>query len=99
MGRRLRGLQHLISTKDKLLVKCYPSDAIPWEEYLKDCEMAVNTSDLHSDEYSTDDEKLAREEREQGKRPERMANTNSVIKVRGKPWRSTRVCNNLFLIV
>ena len=57
--------------------------------YMEHCELAVNVPDLHSDEYSTDDEQLANEERRDNKRPER---TNSVIKIREKKWRSTRVC-------
>ena len=85
----------MISTKDKLLVKCHPSDDISWDDYLKDCELAVNNPDLHSDEYSTEDENLAQVERNTGKRPKRNK-SNSVIKVRAKPWRSTRVRNNLF---
>ena len=44
------------------------------------CELAVNVPDLHSDEYSTDDEQLANEERRDNKRPERIMRTNSVIK-------------------
>ncbi len=85
----------MISTKDKLLVKCHPSDDISWDDYLKDCELAVNNPDLHSDEYSTEDENLAQVERNTGKRPERNK-SNSVIKIRAKPWRSTRIRNNLF---
>lgn len=86
----------MISTKDNLLVKCHPTENISWDDYLKDCELAINSPNLHSDEFSTDDEVLAQEERNTKKRPERMFQTNSVIKVRTKPWRSTRVRNNLF---
>jgi len=95
MSRRVKGLQHMVSTKDNMLVECHPSD-ISWADYLIDCELAVNTSDLHSDEYSTEDENLAQEERNANKRIEKHLNTNSVIKVRAKPWRSTRVRNNLY---
>lgn len=98
MGRRRRGLQHMISTKDKLLTDCYPSN-ITWDEYIKECEKAVNISELHSDEYSTNDEDLADEERNNKTRPERIIRTNSVIKIHDKRWRSTRVCKvvKLFL--
>jgi len=93
MGRRRRGLQHMILTKDKLLVECCPSDTtISWEDYMIDCKKAVNTSALHSDEWSTDDENLAKGEIEQKKRPERLSTNNSVIKIHDKKWRSTRVC-------
>ena len=44
-------------------------------------EEAVNTSEIHSDEWSSDDEALAQDERNNKKRAERVLNTNSVIKV------------------
>ena len=98
MGRRRRGLQYMISTKDKLLTDCYPSN-ITWNEYIKECEKALSISELHSDEYSTNDEELADEERNNKTRPERIIRTNSVIKIHDKQWRSTRVCKvvKLFL--
>lgn len=68
MTRRRRGLQHMISTNDKLLSSSQPSD-ISWEQFLRDCERAINTSELHSDEWSTDDPELANEERLSKKRP------------------------------
>jgi hypothetical protein len=91
MGRRRRGLQHMIATKDQLLEQCKPPN-ISWRRYMEHCELAVNVPDLHSDEYSTDDEQLANEERSNKKRPERITRSNSVIKIREKKWRSTRVC-------
>jgi hypothetical protein len=94
MSRRLRGLQHMIATNDKVLRSCHPS-TLTWDQFMIDCEQAVNTSELHSDEWSTDDEVLANEERSKSKRPDNIKNTNSVIKIHNKPWRSTRVCNNL----
>ena len=81
----------MITTKDKILNDCHSSTDISSDEFLKDCEKAVNTSDLHSDEWSSDDEALARDEKEHNKRPARLSNTNSVIKVLEKKWRSTRV--------
>jgi hypothetical protein len=59
---------------------------------MKDCEKAVNDPKLHSDEWSSDDTNLAQDERNNQKRAERILNTNSVIKVHDKKWRSTRVC-------
>ena len=88
----------MISTSDKLLDK-YFSENITWDEYMKDCEAAVNTSDLHSDEWSTDDKALADGERTGKKRPERIMHTNSVIKIHEKKWRSTRVCEVVMLLI
>lgn len=85
MSRRGRGLQHMISTENKILSICCPPD-IEWEDFLKHCELAVNTADLHSDEWSSSDEELANEERNNGKRSERLKDTNSVIKIHDKKW-------------
>ena len=71
----------MISTKDKLLADCHPSSNISWEEFIKDCEEAVNLSELHSDEWSSDDEALTQDKRNNKKRAECVLNTNSVIKV------------------
>jgi hypothetical protein len=84
----------MISTEDKLLTDCHPLN-ITWNEYITDCEKAVNTSDLHSDEWSTDDENLAKTEKDQNKRPDRLVNSKSVIKIRDKKWRSTRVSTDV----
>lgn len=81
----------MISTNDKILSDCCPLD-VRHDEYVKDCELAVNTSDLHSDEWSSCDEELANAERSDDKRPERLRNTDSIIKVHDKNWRSVKVC-------
>ena len=82
----------MIYTKDPILSDCYPSSVMTWEEFLEDCEKAVNIFELQSDEWSSSDEDLANDERDNGKRPDNILNTNSVIKVHNKRWRSTRVC-------
>ena len=69
------------------------------DEFLTNCEEAVNTSDLHSDEISSDDGALAQDERDNEKRPDHILDTNSVIKVYDKEWRSTRVCKVLKLFL
>jgi selenocysteine lyase/cysteine desulfurase len=89
----------MIQTKDKILIKCHPSNVISWDDYVEDCNLAVNTVDINSDEYSTEEEELARKERSDEKRPENIYSTNSVIKICDKPWRSTRVCNNVCEII
>ena len=81
----------MISTNDRLLIECRPTN-ITLDEYIRDCEKAVNVSELHSDEWSTEDEGLANEEVEQRKRPEQLTDTNSVIVIREKKWRSSNVC-------
>jgi hypothetical protein len=81
----------MVSVKDAVLVECHPSSEMSWEEFRSDCETALNTPELHSDEYSSNDEVLAQEERSCGKRPENILNTDSVIKIYNKTWRSSRV--------
>ena len=68
MTQRQRGLQHMIPTKDNLLDSCHPAD-ISWDRFLEDCERAINMSEFHSDEWSTDDAFLADEERKNKQRP------------------------------
>lgn len=82
----------MIYTKDKLLAECHPKDHISFNQFLNDCEQAINVSELHSDEWSSNDEALANEERETKKRTEKIMDSNSVIKIYNKTWRSTRVC-------
>ena len=87
----------MITTKDKLLTDCYPSGDISWNEFMRDCRMAINTPELHSDECSSNDKNLAQEERDNKQKPERITLTNSMIKIYNKKWRSTRVNNVLKL--
>lgn len=84
----------MIRASDKLLEKFCLKD-ITLDKFMKDCEKAVNVSELHSNEWSTEDEGLANEEIEQNKRPERLADSNSVIVVHEKNWRSSRVCKHV----
>ena len=86
----------MISTNDETLEICHPAD-LPWDSYMQDCELAINTSDLHSDEWSDDDEALANEERTNNKRPDHIKGTNSVIKIHNKTWRSSRVSKVMML--
>ena len=66
---------------------------------MEDCNITVNTVDINSDKYSTEEEELARKERSDEKRLENIYSTNSIIKICGKPWRSTRVYNNVCEII
>jgi hypothetical protein len=58
----------MLSTKDKLLDSCHPTN-ISRDQFLADCEHAINTPELHSDEWSIDDPILADKERENNQRP------------------------------
>ncbi|CAG8655212.1 15684_t:CDS:2, partial [Dentiscutata heterogama] len=64
---------------------------LSWNEYLRDLESAVNDSALQSAEESDTDEELANYERENDERPANIYDTNSVLKVINKPWRSARI--------
>lgn len=80
----------MISTNDKVLSECQPP-GMTWEDYMEDCEKSINMANLHSDEWSSEDEALANDERSNNERPDRLKQTNSVIKIYDKKWRSTRV--------
>jgi len=58
----------MISMKDKLLSDCRPLD-MKWNDYMEDCEKAINIPNLHSDEWFSEDEVLANDERINNKRP------------------------------
>ena len=58
----------MILTKDKVLSNCQPLNMI-WNEYIEDCEKAINIPNLHSDEWSSENEALANDERVNNKRP------------------------------
>ncbi|CAG8490192.1 15011_t:CDS:2 [Dentiscutata erythropus] len=85
---RIRGLQHMVRIGDPILNECQPP-TLSWEEYLHDLERAVNDPALQSCEESDNDEVLANQER--GERPTIIRDSNSVIKVYDKPWRSTKI--------
>lgn len=53
---------------------------------MNDCETAINTPELHSDKYSSNDKDLAQEERDHGQRPECIHHMNLVIKIYNKKW-------------
>src|SRR6185312_13882300 len=76
MRCRLRSLRYMIQTKDKILIKCHPSN-VTWDDYVEDCNFAVNTVDINSDEYSTEEEKLARK-----KRSDEKGQKISIVRIR-----------------
>ncbi|PKY31863.1 hypothetical protein RhiirB3_449681 [Rhizophagus irregularis] len=96
LGRRRKELLHMVSTKDKLLTDCHPSSDISWNEFIRDCETAINTPELHLDKCSSNDEDIVQEERDHRLRPENIISTNSVIKIYNKKWRSTRIKEILY---
>ena len=55
MTRRQRGLQHIISMKDKLLDSCHPTD-ISWIDSWR-----IIMSEFHSNKWSTDNAFLTNE--------------------------------------
>ena len=52
--RRQRGLQHMIDTKDQLLLNLQPSTE--WDDWIKDLKEVIDNSHYHSDEVSESDE-------------------------------------------
>ncbi|PKB94190.1 hypothetical protein RhiirA5_439347 [Rhizophagus irregularis] len=58
---------------------------------MKDCEKVVVISELHSDEWSSEDEDPANKEKNPEKRPERLDKLNSVIKIHEKKILAMRI--------
>jgi hypothetical protein len=87
----------MILTNDKTLEECCP-EGVVLSDFLAECEVAVNRTDLQSDEFLTEDEELANGERRKNQRNPRILNTNSVIKVKEKLWRSNRVSVKLDIL-
>ncbi|GBC04949.1 hypothetical protein RclHR1_05970006 [Rhizophagus clarus] len=86
MTRRRKGLQYMIFTQDSILDDCHLEN-MTREVFIKDCEKAVNTAEVHSDEWSTEDKVLVNEERNDNIRSGKLISTNSVIKIHNKEWR------------
>ncbi|GBB97656.1 hypothetical protein RclHR1_36410002 [Rhizophagus clarus] len=70
----------MIFTQNSIL-KDYCPENMFREVFIKDCEKAVNTTEVHSDEWSTEDEILANEERNDNIRSGRLISTNSVKRI------------------
>ncbi|GBB87607.1 hypothetical protein RclHR1_14080004 [Rhizophagus clarus] len=66
------------------------------EVFIKDCEKAVNTAEVHLNEWSIEDKVLINEEHNDNIRSGKLISTNSVIKIHNKEWRSSKVKRILF---
>jgi hypothetical protein len=78
--------RHTLLKIAKIDFSSFDQGNISWNEFMNDCKTAINTPELHSDEYLSNDKDLAQEERDHRQRPERIHHTNSVIKVYNKKW-------------
>ncbi|GBC30751.2 hypothetical protein GLOIN_2v1792113 [Rhizophagus irregularis DAOM 181602=DAOM 197198] len=83
--RRQRGLKRMIDTKDQMLTD------LEFSNLIKDLREIINDSNYHSDEVSETDEEEAQEEKNMKIRPSRNENTNHVLHVYDKKWRSQRL--------
>lgn len=79
----------MIKIKDQKLVDSQPS--VPWDDWVEELEAIINDSNYHSDEISESDTEKVQEEKDQNIRSLRNENSNHVIHVYDKKWRSNRV--------
>ncbi|GBC51294.2 probable serine/threonine-protein kinase clkA [Rhizophagus irregularis DAOM 181602=DAOM 197198] len=91
--RRQRGFRHMLSRRDQKLTDLQPS--IPWDDWIEGLEAIINDSSYHSDEISESDEEKVQEEKNRNIRPSRNKNSNHVIHVYDKQWRSSKIRNFL----
>lgn len=79
----------MINIKDQKLTELQPS--IPWDNWIESLEAIINDSGYHSDEISETDTEKVQEEKNRNIRPSRNENSNHVLHVYDKQWRSSRV--------
>ena len=80
----------MVKIKDQILVDLQPSP-IPWNNWIENLEEVINNSGYHSDEVSESDTEKVQEENNERIRPSRLENSNHVLHVYDKQWRSSRV--------
>lgn len=92
----------MLSRRDQKLTDLQPS--IPWDDWIEGLEAIINDSSYHSDEISESDEEKVQEEKNRNIRPSRNENSNHVIHVYDKQWRSSKVgyihkIRNIFIYI
>lgn len=78
--------RYILTTKDPILMNLQPS-------------MVIEDSNYHSGEVSESDAEKAQNEKDDMIRPSKKEDSNHVLYVYDKPWRSSKVCNNMFDII
>ncbi|PKC55086.1 hypothetical protein RhiirA1_476194 [Rhizophagus irregularis] len=91
--RRQRGFRHMVNIKDQKLVDLQPS--VPWDDWVEGLEAIIDNSGYHSDEISESDTEKVQEEKNRNIRPLCNENTNHVLHVYDKRWRSSIIRNVL----
>jgi len=80
----------MVKINDQMLVDLQPS-SMPWNNWIEDLEEVINNSGYHSDEVSESDTEKVQEEKDENIRPPRKENSDHVLHVYDKQWRSNRV--------
>ena len=80
----------MVKIKDQMLVDLQPPP-IPWNNWIENLEEVIGKSGYHSDEVSESDTENIQEEKNEKIRPPRLENSNHVLHVYDKQWRSSRV--------
>ncbi|CAB4415316.1 unnamed protein product [Rhizophagus irregularis] len=87
--RRRRGFHHMLTIRDSILTDLQPS-SMEWDEWVEDIRKVIEDSNYHSDEVSESDDEKAQNEKDDMIRPAQKEDSNHVLHVYDKPWRSSK---------
>jgi hypothetical protein len=85
----------MIGIEDQMLTDLQPP--IAWNNWIEGLERIISNSNYYSDEVSESDTEKVQEEKNKNIRPPRKENSNHVLHVYDKQWRSSRV-NKIYKI-
>ena len=79
----------MLAIKDSMLTDLQLS--MKWNDWIEDLKKIIDDSNYHSDEISESDDEKAQDEKDNMIRSTRKEDSNHVLHVYDKPWRSSRV--------
>lgn len=87
----------MLTIGDSILTDLQSS--IEWDEWVEVIRKIIEDSNYHSDEVSESDEEKAQDEKDAMVYPTRKEDSNHVLHVYDKPWKSSKVCNKMYKII
>jgi hypothetical protein len=87
----------MLTTGDSILTDLQPP--MKWDEWVDDISKVIEDSNYHLDEVSESDEEKAKSEKDDMIRTARKEDSNHVLHVYDKSWRSRKVCINVYNII
>ena len=83
----------MLAIEDSILIDLQPS--MEWDNWIGDIKRVIDDSNYHSDEISESDVEKVQDEKDNMIRPTHKEDSNHVLHVYDKPWRSSRVSINI----